>query len=503
MQIKDDIETLNSLIKRRGFIWGPSPEIYGGFAGFYTYGPAGSALKNRVLSLFRQELSYLGFVEVECPTVMPEIVWEASGHLERFTDFITRCTSCNYLYRADKLIQELLPDMMIDGLSKDQLDNLINEKNLKCSKCNGILGKIEDYNLMLKTNVGNNNIAYLRPETATTTYLEFKLLDECLRHQFPIKVFQYGKAYRNEISPRQGVIRMRAFDQLELQLFISKKQEMNFEEYEEIKHEKLPLLDWRTQEKNISKPNLISLEEALEKGFLQKPAYAYCMFVSFFITKKFGFPEDIIRYRQHSPSERAHYADDAWDLEIKTRQYGWIEICGIHDRTDYDLRRHGEYSKKKFEVRMDLESADKEIPQILEIAFGPDRIIYTIIDACFSVDKNQKDENRINLRLKPYLAQNSVVVFPLLKNRAEIRNLAKKIYKDLIEYRIDAFYDESGSIGRRYSRQDEIGTPYCITVDPESLNDHMVTLRHRDSMVQDRIKISEIKDVIMETLRYV
>jgi len=497
MQVNDNVETFNSLIKRRGFIWGPSPEIYGGFAGFYTYGPAGSALKNRVLSLFRKELSFLGFVEVECPTVMPEIVWEASGHLERFIDYVTRCTGCNFLYRADKLLQKMLPDTLIDGLSRDQMDDLIKNENIKCPKCNGVLGNIEEYNLMLKTNVGDNNIAFLRPETATTTYLLFNRLDHYSRKQYPIKVFQYGKAYRNEISPRQGVLRMRAFDQLELQLFIGKEQEMTYEEYDEIKKEKLPLLDWQTQAKNIDKPNWKSLEDVIKSNLLKKPAFAYCLYVAHFITKKFGYEDDLIRYRQHSPSERAHYADDAWDLEIKTKQFGWIEICGIHDRTDYDLKRHQEYSKQNFEISMNPDTAEKEIPQVLEIAFGPDRIIYTLLDACFMVE-----DDRINLQLKPYLAPYSVAVFPLVKNKENLRSLAKQIHKDLLDYRIDSFYDEAGSIGKRYRRQDEIGTPFCVTVDYESDKDQTVTLRYRDSMKQDRIKISKIKEIILEKLKY-
>jgi len=491
MKIENNIETFNSLIKRRGFIWGPSPEIYGGFAGFYTYGPAGSALKNKILSLFRKELSYFGFFEVECPTIMPEIVWEASGHLERFIDFVTRCTKCNLLYRVDKILKELLPDMMIDGLSKEELDNLIITKNLKCPSCANLLGKIEEYNLMLKTTVGDNKIAYLRPETATTTYLLFNRLDNYARKQYPIKVFQYGKAHRNEISPRQGVIRMRAFDQLELQLFIGKEQEMTFEEYQSIKSEKLPFLDWKTQSKNIYKLNIISLEEAIESGILKKPAYAYCLYVSYYLTKKFGYKDELIRLRQHSPAERSHYADDAWDLEIKTRQYGWIEICGIHDRTDYDLRQHQEFSKQNFEISMGLDSKKREIPQVLEIAYGIDRILYTLLDSCFEVK-----EQRINLRLKPYLAPYSVAVFPLVRNKDEIRDLAKEVQKTLLNYRIASFYDESGSIGKRYRRQDELGTPFCITIDYDSLEDDSVTIRYRDSMEQERIKIKAIADLI-------
>jgi glycyl-tRNA synthetase len=495
MQIEDNIETFNSLVKRRGFIWGPSPEIYGGLAGFYSYGPAGMALKNNILNLFRKELRAFGFGEVECPTIMPEIVWEASGHLERFIDPVIRCLKCNNLHRADKFLQEQLPDLMIDGLSFEKMNELINENNIACPKCGTPFGKIEEYNLMLKTQVGAGNVAYLRPETATTTYLLFNRLNQDARRQYPIKIFQYGKAYRNEISPRQQVLRMRAFDQFELQLFIGKEQEMDFEDYKDIKHNELPLLDWILQEQNIDKPKSVSLEKAINSGLLKKPAYAYCLYLGFYLTKILGYPDEVIRLRQHSPNERAHYADDAWDLEIKTRQFGWVEICGIHDRTDYDLRRHGEYSRQNFEIAMGTDPNQREIPQILEIAFGPDRMVYTLLETTFKVE-----DKRITLKIPPTLAPNTVAVFPLVKNRENIVNLAKKVHQLLLKDRIISFFDSAGSIGKRYRRQDELGTPFCITIDFDSLENNTVTLRDRDTMEQERIEIPNLPQVIRERI---
>lgn len=495
MKIEDNFETFNSLIRRK-FIWGPSPEIYGGLAGFYSYAPSGMALKNNILNLFRRELQYFGFGEVECPTIMPEIVWRASGHLERFIDPVLRCKKCNTLYRANKFLQEQLPDLMIDGLSFQAMEDLIKKHNLACPNCGNTFTKIEEYNLMLKTQVGNNVTAYLRPETATTTYLLFNRLNQDARRQYPIKICQFGKAYRNEISPRQGVLRMRAFDQLELQLFIGKQQEMEFEDYEEIKDKILPLLDWKLQEKNIDKPEKISLETAINTKILKKPAYAYCLYITYYLTRILGFPEEVIRLRQHSINERAHYADDAWDLEIKTKQFGWVEICGVHDRTNYDLRRHGEFSKQNFNINMSSDSETKEIPQILEIAFGIDRIIYTLLETNFNVE-----EGRINLKLNPNLAPNIVAVFPLVKNKENIRKLALSVHRDLLENRINSFYDASGSIGKRYRRQDEIGTMYCVTIDYDSLEDNSVTLRFRDTMKQDRVNINELVEIIRNKLR--
>ncbi|MFX1412368.1 MAG: glycine--tRNA ligase [Promethearchaeota archaeon] len=491
MKIDDNIETFNSLLKRRGFIWGPSPEIYGGLAGFYSYGPAGMELKNNILSMFRRELRYFGFGEVECPTIMPEIVWSASGHLDRFIDPVVKCKDCNSLYRVDNLLQDVLPGTMIDGLSIEKMEDLIKKNNISCPKCGKAFQKIEEYNLMLKTVIGNDSIAYLRPETATTTYLLFNRLNQDARRQYPIKIYQFGKAYRNEISPRQLILRMRAFDQLELQLFIGKEQEMDFEDYREVENNKLPLLDWKLQEKKLEAPKLISLEQAIKNGIIKKPAFAYCLFLGYYLTQKIGIPDNSIRYRQHSPHERAHYADDAWDLEIKTNQFGWVEICGVHDRTDYDLQRHAEYSKQDFKVSMGLDPNIKEIPQILEIAFGIDRIMYTLLENAFNVE-----DGRINLKLEKELAPNTIAVFPLVKNKENIRNLALKIHRNLLEHRIKSFYDESGSIGKRYRRQDELGTPFCITIDYQSLEDNTVTIRNRDSMDQFRVSTSEILNII-------
>ncbi|MFX1389571.1 MAG: glycine--tRNA ligase [Promethearchaeota archaeon] len=495
MKIKDNIETFNSLIKRRGFIWGPSPEIYGGFAGFYSYGPAGMALKNNILNLYRRELRYYGFGEVECPTILPEIVWIASGHLERFIDPVIKCDECSTLYRADKYIKEQLPDLMIDGLSFKEMEELIKKNNFVCPKCDTPFNKIEEYNLMLKTTVGNDVIAYLRPETATTTYLLFNRLNEDSRRQYPIKIYQYGKAYRNEISPRQGVLRMRSFDQFELQIFLSKQQEMEFEDYEEFKNKTLPLLDWQLQKENIETPKIITLEEAIRQKILKKPAYAYCLYIAYYLTKILGISDEVIRFRQHSINERAHYADDAWDLEILTNQFGWVEICGVHDRTNYDLKRHSEFSKQNFEVSIDSDPKKKEIPQVLEIAFGIDRIIYTLLETNFEVE-----EGRINLKLNPNLAPNNVAVFPLVKNKEDIRLLALNIHKELLQNRISSFFDIAGSIGKRYRRQDEIGTAFCVTVDYESLEDNTVTLRYRDLMKQERVKVKELVNILKNKL---
>jgi glycyl-tRNA synthetase len=255
------------------------------------------------------------------------------------------------------------------------------------------------------------------------------------------------------------------------------------------------------QDDNVNEPKMTSLKRAISDGTLKKQAFAYCIYLGYYLTKILGFNGDVIRLRQHSPNERAHYADDAWDLEIKTTQFGWVEICGIHDRTNYDLKCHGKFSNENFEIAMGNDPKNKEIPQILEIAFGPDRIIYTLLETSFEVEEiktEKKGDQRIVLKLSPDLAPNTLAVFPLKKNEERIRNLAKNIHKNMNENRINSFYDEKGAIGKLYRRQDELGTPYCITVDFQSLEDNTVTVRYRDSMDQERIDIAEILAFISE-----
>ncbi|KKM00479.1 hypothetical protein LCGC14_1804010, partial [marine sediment metagenome] len=248
---------------------------------------------------------------------------------------------------------------------------------------------------------------------------------------------------------------------------------------------------WKLQEKGIGETHKISLHDAINKEILKKPAYAYCLYVGYHLVQILGIPEDLIRFRQHSINERAHYADDAWDLEINTRQYGWVEICGIHDRSDYDLRRHSEFSKQNFKISMGTDPNVKEFPQILEIAFGIDRIVYTLLETTFNVEKG-----RIVLKLNTTLAPNTIAVFPLVKNKEKILKLALKVHRGLLEDRISSFFDVAGSIGKRYRRQDELGTKWCVTIDYESIENNTVTIRNRDSMEQVRVNITDLNEII-------
>ena len=477
------------LAKRRGFIWGPTPEIFGGVSGFYDLGPLGKEMKNNIIKFISKRLWTLGFWEIESPTVTPEIVWMSSGHLEGFTDPIVQCKKCKAVYRADKLILEIFPELSVSEKNYDSLSNIIQEKNIRCPRCGGEFSNVRPYNLMMKTTIGVDTTGYLRPETATTTYLLFPRLLNFFRGNLPIKVFQAGKAYRNEISPRQGVLRLREFTQLEAQVFILEKQEYDFQEFKAIEYFKTPILSSSMQENNETSPKIMTFRELIDEGFVKKEAYAWTIWVGYQTLLDMGFSPDKIRLRQHLPDEKAHYALDAWDIEVYTKDFGWIEVCGIHDRGDYDLSRHQTYSKTSMEVNV---NGKKVVPHILEIAFGIERPLYCLLEHSY-----REDAQRVWLDLPAFVAPIQVGVFPLMK-KDKLPEIAFEVYSNLIKNGIKAVYDETGSIGKRYRRQDEIGTPLAVTIDYQTLEDNTVTLRDRNTMKQERIKIEDVVHIIKE-----
>jgi len=476
---------------KNGFIWGPEPEIYGGSAGFYTFGPLGKLLKNNAENALRSVFIKNNFWEVECPSVMPKRVWEASGHVGGFTDPLIKDVDGN-VYRADKIIQDWAEKNGKDydtlGINEkdfDQLRRVISKNKIKAPNSKTLVPEVTAHDLMMKTVLGYDTEAYNRPETATTTYLPFNRYYDFFRKKVPFGVFQIGKAFRNEISPRQNVLRGREFTQAEAQLFITPEFENKFESFTEVSKKELPLWDWKAQK---SKKSVIlrTVGNAIEKKIVKKQAYAWCLYVAYCALEEMGFPKEKIRFRQHFPDEMAHYADDAWDLEVKTNTFGWVEVCGVHDRTDYDLKRHAEFSGQK------MLTEDKRVPHILEIAFGPDRLTFCLIDL-FVREEKERTVFKIPQKMAPIKA----AVFPLVKKDG-LPNLAKKVYETLLDEGIIASFDMTGSIGRMYRRMDEKGTPYCITIDFDSLKQKTVTVRDRDSMKQRRITIDELAQSIKE-----
>src|SRR3989338_5911187 len=312
VNIKENKDFL-SFVQEAGLIWGPEPEIYGGLAGFYTYGPLGKLLKNKVENSVRKVFNSHGFREIEGPTILPDIVWKASGHLETFKDRTIKCTKCNSNFRADKLVEEA-HDVHADSFSDKEILDFMKKHNIVCPSCKSKLeNKISTQSLMMKTLVAGQD-ASLRPETATVTYLPFLRYYSYFRKKSFFGVFQIGKAYRNEISPRQSVLRGREFTQAEGQIFLDPELKNKWEKFEEIKTEELPLWDNLSQKKN-KEISFISLEQAIKKGFIKSQAYAWSLYIAYMQFVNFGIPKENIRLRQHHPNEKAFYADDAWDIE--------------------------------------------------------------------------------------------------------------------------------------------------------------------------------------------
>jgi glycyl-tRNA synthetase len=474
-------EEFNAFCKRNGFIWGPEPELYGGIAGFYTYGPLGKLLKNHVENRIRKVFTDNGFWEIEAPIVMPEVVWKASGHLDNFVDPLIRCSKCDSSFRADNIIEEN-HDVVADAMTKKQLLEFIKKHKIVCPKCKGrFTDKIEDFNLMMKTKIGTDIVAFNRPETATTTYLPFKNYYEYFRRKMPISVFQIGKAFRNEISPRQGVIRGREFTQAEAQLIVMPQDKKDFAAYSDVKKDKIPFWPAEYQEKG-KKPVVKPIDYAVKNSWLKNKAYAWSLAIAYRFISSLNIPVERVRLRQHTKKELAFYADDAWDIELKFNNYGWIELVGIHDRQDYDLKQHDKFSKKGLKV-------EGVYPHILELAFGSDRPTFALLDLFLETEKT-KDGNRFVLKLPRDIVPIQVAVFPLMK-KDELKAKARKICNVLKE-NYACQYDEAGSIGKRYRRMDEVGTPYCITVDYDTLEDDSVTVRDRDTMKQKRVKIKDL-----------
>jgi glycyl-tRNA synthetase len=430
---------------------------------------------------------------------MQKEVWEASGHLGGFTDPVISCSKCAANFRVDNLLKEIFPDKDFDHMTDDEYLNAIADNNIKCLSCkSAFIPQIKKHTLMMRTTIGLDVEAYNRPETATTTYLPFIRYTDFFRKKFPFAVFQIGKAYRNEISPRQHVLRCREFTQAEAQIFLFRDQKNSFEQFDTVAHEKLPLWTWQLQDEE-SESKTLTLFQALEKGYFKNKAYAWAVYIAYSLFRQIGIPEDKIRLRQHYPDEKAFYADDAWDIEVRLNSFGWFELCGVHDRTNYDLTQHSKKSGKDLKAFNEQSTSEEknQVPDIIEIAFGTDRPTFALLDLFY--ERIGEQDGKTKFRIPAHMAPVNVAVFPLMK-KDELPNLARSIF-DRLQQEFSARYDASGSIGKRYLREDESGTPYCITVDYDSLKDNAVTIRDRDTEEQKRIKISEVNNIIRQLIR--
>ncbi len=456
----DLMDKLVSLCKRRGFIY-QSSEIYGGINSIYDYGPLGVELKNNVKKAWWREMVQLrdNIVGLDSGILMHPKIWEASGHLAGFTDPLVDCKSCKKRFRADHFLDT------VKGIKAEFEPVDIKRQEIKCPECGGELTAVRDFNLMFKTFMGavedTASEIYLRPETAQGIYVNFENVCQSSRQTIPFGIAQIGKAFRNEITPGNFTFRTREFEQMEMQFFIKPKEADKWFDY------------WC---------------EARRQWY-----------------EELGVNQKKLHLREHQKNELAHYAKKAVDIEYEF-PFGQSELEGIHNRGDWDLSRHQKYSGKNLEYQ-DLETKEKFIPYIIETSGGIDRSILAFLIDAYSEVKGGRTtttasakEVEVVLKLHQDLAPIKIAVFPLSK-KEPLEKVSQEIYHNLMKsYRCD--YDITGSIGRRYRRQDEIGTPYCITVDFESLEDKKVTVRDRDMMKQDRIAIAELIDYFREKFGY-
>jgi len=418
------MDKLVSLCKRRGFIF-QSSEVYGGINSCWDYGPLGVELKKNIKEFWwKYMVSWRDDVEgLDASILMHPRVWEASGHVENFTDPMVDCKQCKLRFRAD----------MVKG------------KN--CPECGGELTEARQFNLMFKTHMGpieeDASIVYLRPETAQGIYVNFLNVQKPSRQKIPFGIGQIGKAFRNEITPGNFIFRTREFEQMEMQYFVKPGEDDKWLEY------------WKDQRK--------SWYDLL------------------------GIRAEKRRFHQHSPKELAHYAKVAFDIEYEF-PFGWQELEGIHNRTDFDLKRHQQFSGKDLSY-FDEGTRERFIPFIIETSAGVDRSLLTCLVDGYA-EEEVKGETRVVLKFAPHIAPIKVAIFPLVK-RDGMPEMAKKI-QTMLQKKMTVFYDEAGAIGRRYRRQDEVGTPFCLTVDTQTLADQTVTVRERDSMEQVRVNLDQL-----------
>ncbi|BBL61720.1 glycine--tRNA ligase [Methanobrevibacter arboriphilus] len=366
-------EKMINISTKRGFLW-PSFEIYSGVSGFTDYGPLGAILKNNIMQLWRKQyIAGEGFYEIESPAVTPEEVLKASGHVDNFTDPMAQCDGCKDVFRADHIIEEVT-NLEVEGMTNEELDKIVKKHNVNCPNCGDKLSEIWNYNLMFKTNIGakGNKTGYMRPETAQGIFILFKRLSRFFKNKLPFGTVQLGKAYRNEISPRQGVIRLREFTQAEAEIFVDPENKTH-PKFNTIADEKLVLNSQKTQIEGKD-PITISAKEALENGIVANEILIYQIYLAKKFLKELGIPDEVLRFRQHLPNEMAHYAIDCWDVEVKTDRYGWVEIIGIADRGDYDLKSHSKHSNEELNIFIQYEEPkiiSKTIAKPNMAKFGP------------------------------------------------------------------------------------------------------------------------------------
>jgi len=568
--MKNLSQKVAELSKRRGFFF-QSSESYGGAAGFQTFGPEGAEIKRNIENSWRETFSdSLGHREIEAPTIMPEPVFEASGHLDTFDDMIVECPECGTNSRADHLVEDNTDIEEAESFSHEKVEELTKEHNLECPNCGEDLSNVavEDFNLMFKTSIGpgGGQTGYLRPETAQGIFVEFPRLKEYARNQLPFGITQIGKAYRNEISPRKGLVRVRELTQAELEHFIDpEEEEPPIEDVEDVE---LKLYSREKQNKDDGEPQFMTVRESVEDEVVESEWIAYYLGIAKQWYTSIGVDMERFRFRQHQNDELSHYASDCWDAESQV-DGDWIEITGFAYRGCYDLKKHDQYSREdytifkeydepkivekntvdpdmgflgpefgdkadeiadrleelaeeepeafeadkvfvevdgeeysvpadkcSFSVEEVTENGEHILPHVVEPSFGIDRIVYTVL--AHSYDEDEVDgEDRTVMRFESAVAPTEVAVFPLMAKDG-LDEKAREVADMLRKEGFSVKYDETGNIGRRYRRQDEVGTPVCVTIDYETLEEEpeTVTVRDRDTTEQERVDIEDLPEEI-------
>jgi len=491
-----NIDDMATFCKRKGFVF-PSSEIYGGMAGFFDYGPYGTELKNNLKNEWWKfhVQSREDIVGIDGSIICNPKVWVASGHVSGFGDVLVECKKCHERARADHLLEEQL-GINADGLSPEDFGKLIEENDIKCAKCGSTeLDTPKTFNLLFKTSVGavegDKAVAYLRGETAQIIFSAFKNVFETGRLKLPFGIAQMGKAFRNEIAPKQFLFRCREFEQMEIEYFIHPKQHGECPYVDAVMDEKL-LVYSAPMQADGKDAVMMTVKDALAKGVFKSPWHAYWLATEQRWFLDLGARPENFRVRQHNEKEMAHYSSDCWDLEYHF-PWGWKELQGIADRSDFDLSQHAEHSKKDMSI-FDEESKEKVVPNVVaEPSLGVDRSFLVFM---FDAYDDDKERGNIVLHLHPKLAPIKVAVLPLVN---KLNDKAREVY-DLLKQDIYCFYDKSGSVGRRYARMDELGTPYCVTVDFDSLDKDDVTIRDRETTEQKRISLADLKQTLADLI---
>jgi glycyl-tRNA synthetase len=488
-----NMDEIAAFCRRRGIAFQNS-EIYGGMAGFWDFGPVGVEIKNNIKSewwrtFVRERDDVVG---IDGATITHPAVWKASGHVESFTDPLVDCRKCKTRFRADHIIEDALK-IPAEGFGLKKASAIIKKRNLCCPKCGGELTGARTYNLMFRTHIGpvedETSVAYLRPETAQLIFTNFKEVLDSTRIKLPFGIAQIGRAYRNEISPRNFLFRSREFEQMEIEFFVHPEKADECSLIKEAENVTLNVLSAEAQQKGKHEAVPMKLKDALKKKIVKTAWHGYWLALQYKWFLDLGIsPKNLLRVRQHLEDERSHYALDTWDIEYNF-PFGWREIQGISDRTQFDLQQHIKHSKAKLQY-FDEETKTNVIPYVAaEPSQGVERALLA-----FLVDAYSERDGKVVLKIHPRLAATKACVFPLV-SKDGLPEKAREVHNSL-RCCFPCTYDEKGSIGRRYARADEIGTPYCVTVDHQTLEDGTVTLRDRDDATQVRVKISELSNEI-------